>query len=134
MALDGYLSLLEKKQHDPSLDGILQKAAAAEQRILSMIQFTKEYESIGVKEPAWQDCSRLIDTAAAQAPHGNVRIQNDLPARAEIFADPLIVKVFYNLMDNAVRYGGKITTIRFSAQASGDDYLIVCEDDGYGIP
>jgi len=52
----------------------------------------------------------------------------------EIFADPLIVKVFYNLMDNAVRYGGKITNIRFTEQESGDDYLIVCEDDGEGIP
>jgi signal transduction histidine kinase len=43
------------------------------------------------------------------------------------------VKVCYNLMDNAVRYGGKITTIRFSALKSGDDHLIVCEDDGDGI-
>ncbi|MEI6842822.1 MAG: ATP-binding protein, partial [Methanomicrobiales archaeon] len=31
-------------------------------------------------------------------------------------------------------YGGKITTIRFSALKSGDDYLILCEDDGVGIP
>ena len=37
------------------------------------------------------------------------------------------------LMDNAVRYGGKITTIRFSVQRSGSDYLIICEDDGDGV-
>jgi len=34
----------------------------------------------------------------------------------------------------AVRYGGKITTIRVSAQESGDGHLIVCEDDGMGVP
>jgi len=51
-----------------------------------------------------------------------------------VFADQLITKVFYNLMDNAGRYGGKITTIRFSALKSGDDPLILCEDDGVGIP
>jgi signal transduction histidine kinase len=33
-----------------------------------------------------------------------------------------------------VRYGGKITTIRFSVQESADDHIIVCEDDGDGVP
>ena len=36
-------------------------------------------------------------------------------------------------MDNAVRYGGKITTIRFSVEESGNDPVIVCEDDGDGV-
>jgi signal transduction histidine kinase len=67
-------------------------------------------------------------------PTGAVRVKNDLPAGMEVFADPLIVKVFYNLMDNAIRYGRKITTIRLSVQESGDDHLIVCEDDGDGVP
>jgi len=50
-----------------------------------------------------------------------------------VFADPLVVKVFYNLMDNAALYGGKITFIRFSVEDDGDDHVIVCEDDGDGI-
>jgi signal transduction histidine kinase len=37
-------------------------------------------------------------------------------------------------MDNAVRYGGKITTIRLSAETRNGDAVIVCEDDGIGIP
>ena len=61
-------------------------------------------------------------------------MKNDLPPGTEIFADPLIVKVFYNIMDNSVRYGRKIITIRVSVQESGDDHLIVCEDDGDGVP
>ncbi len=60
-------------------------------------------------------------------------MKNDFPAGAEVFADPLIVKVFYNLMDNAVRYGGKITTIRFAVDEAGDDHVIICEDDGDGV-
>ena len=56
------------------------------------------------------------------------------PAGSEIFADPLIVKVFYNLVDNAVMYGGKITTIRFSALEREGVHIIVCEDDSEGVP
>jgi len=50
-----------------------------------------------------------------------------------VFADPLIAKVFYNLIDNAVRYGGKITTIRFSVKELDDRHVVICEDDGDGV-
>jgi PAS domain S-box-containing protein len=131
--LMGYLSILEQKQPDPTLNEYFGKVSTAAKRISSMIQFTKEYEKIGVHAPAWQGCRKLVDTAAKQAPLGKVMVTNDLPAGIEVLADPLIVKVFYNLMDNAVRYGGKITTLRFSALESGDHHLIVCEDDGDGV-
>jgi len=132
--LVGYLRILEKKQPDTIHNEYFQKIATAAQRISSMIQFTREYESIGVNAPTWQECHTLVDTAAKQAPLGMVVVKNDLPAGAEMFADSLVVKVFYNLMDNAVRYGGKITTIRFSVKESENYRLIICEDDGNGIP
>jgi PAS domain S-box-containing protein len=130
----GYIELLEDTQIDPSQNEYFQKVSTAAKRIAAMIQFTKEYENIGVNAPVWQNCRTLVDTAATEAPLGKVMVKNELPIDTEVFADPLVGKVFYNLMDNAVRYGGKITTIRFSALKSGDDHLIVCEDDGDGIP
>jgi PAS domain S-box-containing protein len=131
--LMGYLTLLEQKQPDPINTEYFLRVSNAAKRISAMIKFTKEYEEIGVHAPTWQDCRTLVDTAAKQAPLGKVMLKNDLFAGAEVFADPLVVKVFYNLMDNAVRYGGKITTIRFSVLETGDDQVIVCEDDGDGI-
>ena len=132
-ALRGYTTLLQRKQPDSSFTEYFQKINAAAERISAMIQFTKEYENIGVNAPVWQDCHTLVDTAAKQAPLGKIILKNDLPVGTEVFADPLIIKVFYNLMDNAVRYGGKITTIRFSVEEAGDCHLIVCEDDGEGV-
>jgi signal transduction histidine kinase len=129
----GYLTILEKKQPDPALNEYFRKVTTAAKRIAAMVQFTKEYEEIGIHAPAWQDCRKLVETASKEAPLGMVVVKNDLPSGAEVFADPLVVKVFYNLVDNAVRYGGKITTIRFSARESGDDPVIVCEDDGDGV-
>jgi PAS domain S-box-containing protein len=131
--LRGYLSILEKKQSDPSLNKYFGKVSTAAKQISAMIQFTKEYEDIGINAPVWQECRTLVDTAAKQAPLGKVIVKNDLPASAEVFADPLIAKVFYNLMDNAVRYGGKITTIRFFILEDSDLQVMVCEDDGDGI-
>ncbi|MEI7433590.1 MAG: PAS domain S-box protein [Methanomicrobiales archaeon] len=131
--LMGYLSILQDMPPGPSRDEYFQKVTTAAEQISVMIRFTKEYESIGVTAPSWQECRTLVNTAAKEAPLGKVMLKNDLAAGAEIFADPLIVKVCYNLMDNAVRYGGKITFIRFSAEERGDVKVLVCEDDGEGI-
>ena len=129
----GYHAMLEKKQPDLIHNNYFCTIKTAAQRISSMIKFTKEYEKIGLKAPVWQDCCTLVDTAAKQAPLGNVVVKNDLPSGAEVFADPLVVKVCYNLMDNAARYGGKITTIRFSVEEHEGDHAVVCEDDGDGV-
>jgi PAS domain S-box-containing protein len=131
--LMGYLRILEKKIPDPAFHDYFESIAHAGMRISAMIQFTKTYENIGVNAPVWQDAPVLIETAAKNIVLGDIQLVNDLPPFTEVFADPLIVKVFFNLMDNAVRYGGKITTIRFSVEKSGENHLIVCEDDGNGV-
>ena len=129
----GYLALLEKQQPDLLSTEYFLKVATAARRISSMIQFTKEYENIGVTAPFWQDTRSLVDVALKDALPGQVTVKNDLPAGVEVFADHLITRVFYNLMDNAVRYGGKITVIRFTMEDSGNDHILVCEDDGVGV-
>jgi PAS domain S-box-containing protein len=132
--LQGYLEILQNVQLDPLQNEYFRKVTIAAERIAAMIRFTKEYEAIGVNAPVWQDIQTLVDTAKMEALVGQILVKNDLPADTEVFADSLIVKVFYNLMDNAVRYGGKITTIRFPIEESRDYHLIVCEDDGDGVP
>ncbi len=132
--LEGHLALLEDEYPDTSLSDHFKTINTTIQRISSIIQFTKEYEKIGVNVPVWQNCRTLVETAAKQVPLRLVTVKNDLPAGTEVFADPLIVKVWYNLMDNAVRYGGKITTIRFSIEEHGGVRVVVCEDDGEGVP
>jgi len=133
MSVNGFLELLHERVPDPALEDYFTRITKASSRISAMIRFTREYEEIGISVPAWQNCRTLVDTAAKDAPLGKVMVNNDLPAGIVVFADPLVAKVFYNLMDNAVRYGGKITTIRFSVRESGDEHLIVCEDDGEGV-
>ena len=134
LALQSYLALMEMKRPDPAFDEYFRKTRIAAERISAMIQFTKEYEVIGMKNPGWENCRTLVETAATQVPLANIRLENDIPAGTKVFADPLIVRVFYNLMDNAVRYGKTITTIRFSVRKSDDGLVILCEDDGKGVP
>jgi signal transduction histidine kinase len=52
----------------------------------------------------------------------------------EVLADPLLEKVFYNLIDNALRYGGeKMTSIHVTSHEGNGNLVIAVEDDGNGI-
>jgi K+-sensing histidine kinase KdpD len=43
---------------------------------------------------------------------GSIQLHIDISG-VEVFTDPLMEKVFYNLVDNAKRYGDMISRIRF---------------------
>ena len=51
----------------------------------------------------------------------------------EIFTDPLVDRVFYTLVDNALRYATTLTEIRRSAYETPDGLVITVEDNGVGI-
>jgi PAS domain S-box-containing protein len=129
-----FLGVMETEERDPALAGYCRKAQTAADQIAAMIRFTREYEEIGITAPAWQDCRAVAEGAARGTPPGKITIRNDIPPGLEVYADPLIIKVFYNLLDNAVRYGQKITAVRFSVASRENRTVIVCEDDGVGVP
>jgi len=131
--LIGYVELLHQKVPDPSFENYFSPIMEAVSQINGMIQFNKEYENIGVQALIWQDIRILVDNLHKDSLLGQVTLKNDLPRSIEVFADPLIVTVFFNLIDNALRHGGRITTIRFSFEARDEDRIIVCEDDGEGV-
>jgi len=54
--LEGHLAFMKKKEPDSPFLEHFEKMSAAARRIASIIQFTKEYEDIGIRAPAWQDC------------------------------------------------------------------------------
>jgi len=133
VVLDSYIELLQVKNTSQDCRDYFSRIEEASGQITSMIRFTGEYEKIGVGSAVWQNLPGLVTSAAAGVTFGNIAFENDLPAEVEVFADPLIVRVFFNLIDNAMRHGGRIRVIRFSCATRGTNRVIVCEDDGDGI-
>jgi len=108
-------------------------AMAVVNQTINTVEFTGEYQKIGVKAPVWHNAKKLVEMSGKFANHSTIRIENNLPETVELYADPLIMKVFSNLIDNAVKYGQKITKITFHYEKTAGGGKIVCEDDGIGI-
>ncbi|MDD2788272.1 HAMP domain-containing sensor histidine kinase, partial [Methanoculleus sp.] len=129
-----YIDFAAEDSVDPGARDCLERARVAVDEIQKQIEFSRDYQDMGLKEPAWQRPESLIRESVAELTlPPDLRVLTDL-GNFEIYADPMVKKVFYNLIDNAVRHGGKVTEIRFSCAKSGQDLTIFCEDDGTGIP
>lgn len=134
MALKAYLTLSQDSLDEPEQVAIYhEKLGAIADTIERQIEFTRMYEDMGVKAPVWQNVDTLVRNAALSLPIGNVRVEAGCPG-LEIVADSLLEKVFYNLIDNALRYGGpSMTAITVSSQETDDGLIVTLEDDGAGI-
>ncbi len=134
MILKGYLQLSRQHLDDREKAGTfisreMNTATTIERQIL----FTKDYQDMGVRAPVWQNIGMILVRAKGALPMRDVAVITD-GADVEVFADPLFEKVFYNLIDNALKHGGDaLTTIRVSAHETGEGLTIVFEDDGTGI-
>jgi PAS domain S-box-containing protein len=134
LILQSYLALLEKNRSEVEFKEFLLKAVNSATRIAANVSFAQEYESIIIETPVWQECRTLVNAAATKITLGKVAVINDISPGTELFSDPLVEKIFYNLIDNALRHGGgTLTHIRFFSEETDAGLMLVCEDDGVGI-
>jgi PAS domain S-box-containing protein len=132
-AVFGLLDLARTKNQDRQVDDYLGRAAKAAETIRGQILFTRDYQEIGSNAAQWQNLDMLVRRAVSGLDLGAVRFENTASG-LWIFADPLVEKVFYNLVENTLRHGGDVTSIRLSSREDDNGLVIVYEDDGTGIP
>ncbi|WP_292346742.1 MULTISPECIES: PAS domain S-box protein [unclassified Methanoregula] len=126
--LRGYARIAMMKKPSPEITEILQKIDEAISAIAHQIAFTKAYQELGVQAPGWQS---IRDIIARQKSDG---ISLTCTCDAEIYADPMLERVFFNLIDNAARHGGNVTAITVSCRPASDTLTIIVSDNGVGVP
>lgn len=104
----------------------------ASSEIQTLIEFTGQYQEIGSSAPVWQVLSSILRTRQIQELTRGVHLTFS-PDQYEIYADQMLVKVIYNLVENSIRHGTNLKTIRISMHEDQGDLVIWYEDDGGGI-
>ncbi|HWQ68112.1 MAG TPA: CHASE4 domain-containing protein [Methanospirillum sp.] len=108
-------------------------AHQAGERMKAIIGFTQEYENFGTVSCGWERIHPIIESAKTEVSLKGAIVENEIPEDLEVYADPIIRKVFTTLLENAVRHGGNISTIRIFCSEQDNALIITCEDDGTGI-
>jgi PAS domain S-box-containing protein len=128
--LQGYAQIAAIKKGDPVIADYLAKIITAADTIARQIEFTRMYQELGVKSPAWITLGEVIAHVESRVPvtfSGTCR-------GIEIFADPMLERVFFNLVDNAIRHGGRVREITVRCEREPDGILVIVEDNGTGVP
>ncbi|MDD5024680.1 MAG: PAS domain S-box protein [Methanoregula sp.] len=134
MGLRTFLELSREDTKDPTLLGYIEKEDQAAEAIQWQIEFTRDFEDIGTKEPTWQDVAAAVGVAKTEL-KGMPGVEVDIRISGlEVFADAPFEKVFFNLMENSVRHGEHVTRIALSLRETETGFVIVYEDNGIGIP
>ncbi len=127
------LDLAKNETRDEKLLRFFEQQETIIASIQHQINFTRDYQSIGIRPPQWKDIAERFHTAVASVPLGKISVSVDIK-NIEVFADNLIERVFSNLIENTLEHGVKTTTIRFFSEQQGRNLILVYEDDGVGIP
>ena len=131
----GNVYLLKKQLADNNdiLDR-LRDIESAVQQATRIFDFAKSYEMLGAEELSFIDVAKTLDEAVSLFSGSiNLKVVNECSGLA-VLADSLFRQLFYNLIDNSLKYGKKVSKIRVHYEKAGQGQLkLLYEDDGVGI-
>ncbi|MDD3135772.1 MAG: PAS domain-containing sensor histidine kinase [Methanoregula sp.] len=132
MGLRAYLELSKEDVKDPVVQEYIKKEEQAAEAIEWQIKFARNYQDIGMQAPKWHVLSETINAAIRdfQVPGVEVTVAVD---GVEVFAEPLLEKVFVTLVENSFRHGDHVTRMGFSVKETADGLLLTYCDNGVGI-
>ena len=135
MVANIYLDMAIEDASDPFVEH-LKTIHSAVEKIQRQIEFTRDYQDLGITVPEWQNPLPLIDACYQE--------QRDLMrgegvtfsvefSPVEIYGDTMLGKVFCNLISNAFNHAEGMTSLTVSGKPEGSQYHIVIEDNGSGV-
>ena len=134
LILRANLELVRRSVTDPEDMKRLESVERSAEMIEKQINFAKQYQELGRNSPVWQSLTQELEKAYTGYYSADLSMFSDNSCGIEVLADPLLPKVFHNLMENSLRYGNRPGRIDVHCERCGKDILVVYEDQGQGIP
>jgi signal transduction histidine kinase len=114
--------------------GYLGEIETAVNHVVEIFDFAKIYEMLGVEELAYLDVEKAVNDAVSLFPSlKDIKVMNDCHGLT-VLADSLLRQLFYNLIDNSLKHGEKVSQIRVHHEEGKDGLKLSYEDDGVGVP
>lgn len=125
----GYLELICNSDLNGQDREYMKEINSSAKEIKSQIEFAKNYEKVGSMQPTWQIVAELIPPSESK----HIALEKNCPG-LRVYADPMLSKVFGNLMSNTILHGERVTKINVHHEVRDEGVIIVWEDNGIGIP
>ena len=133
--IKGNTHLLRKKiGNNPDLTKYLDSLDCGVDLAVRILEFSRLYEIIGAEDLANIEVKKCFNNALALFPNlGNVKVSNECEGLT-VVADSLLSQLLYNLVDNSLKHGERVTQIRLHYTIESNQIKLFYEDDGVGVP
>jgi PAS domain S-box-containing protein len=131
-AVSGYYALTGNYITGEEGRQLLKKVDHLLGQIDKSLNVAKNYQDLGNKPPLWQDVNQVFLFALSHLDTLNISRTVRLDG-LEIFADPLLENVFFNLLESTLRNRGGITCLSLSYHKIETGLELILEDNGAGI-
>ncbi len=134
MAIAGQAYLLQKRMGaNPDVTAFTDKLNTFVEQAEKLLEFSRVYEKIGMEQLRPISVADCFSGAVAMFPElQKLQVSNELDGLV-VTADSLLMQVFYNLIDNSLKHGAKVTRIQAHFTQDDGKVTLVYEDDGVGI-
>ncbi len=130
VATEGYIDLAARIIEDDATIDLLDKAQRSIEAIRSEMDLTHDLQELSGYDAQWVRVRDAIPEMISQHP---VRMPEAFH-RLEVFSNPMLSKVFMNLVDNSIRHGGHATDLWIECAEDPGGLTIAFNDNGVGIP
>jgi PAS domain S-box-containing protein len=133
-SLSGYFELERSSTElkDEKTRQYLQKEGRIIQTINETLKFATNYQNLGLAPPLWQSVTQTFLYGISHLDMAPITRKLDVDD-IEIYADPLLEKVFFTLAENVVLHGRTATEIAVYFRKTPDGITLFFEDNGSGI-
>lgn len=123
-----------KLLEDHEVQKYLEEIKAAIKQTEHIFDFAREYEKLGIEMPEYINIEHAINEARQLFSElFNITVSNECK-KLNLLADSMVSRLFYNLIDNSLRHGGKVKQVRIYFEKTKEGIKLVYEDNGVGIP
>ena len=128
-----YLERAQLKTTHEAMQVFFDKTIGSVESIKNQIAYERALQNPGVISPRWQSVNQAFAEAIQMLPEHTVDISTGV-GEVEIFADPLLPRIFFSLLSLSFRHGGPaLSTIRMTARQCNESLILFYEDDSAGI-
>ncbi|MEM2518334.1 MAG: PAS domain-containing sensor histidine kinase [Candidatus Bathyarchaeia archaeon] len=133
-AIAGNVYLLKKRVgHNQEAMKYLADIESIIKQIEKIFEFARTYEALGAEELVYQDVGKVINEAISLfSDLRGVKVINNCGGLV-LLSDSLLRQLFYNLIDNSLKYGEKVSEIKIYFEVEAGCIKLIYEDNGVGI-
>ncbi|MDH7510092.1 MAG: transporter substrate-binding domain-containing protein [Methanolinea sp.] len=132
-SLNGLIALAQEVMSGTEGKKYLDKAQEMVRSLENTLRFTRNYQELGLSQPAWQDVNSVFLYAISHLDCLGISRTVQLDG-LEIYADPLLEEVFYEMMKKVTQDGNNTDSVRLTYRKEKEGISILVDANGPGIP